>query len=153
MTIIPNDEHESFKDLIDWIEREFIVDTLRKTGGNISQARAMLKIPRASMALKIRRLGINVNNYLTRDCPECGCGQTRLGPTLRNSDKNGYLQCPVCDGYFCRQTLKKWKETRGAESNKKIDDTGEGENPGAYPPVSKGFGGVAKGTPGKPRVV
>ena len=62
-TIIPNDEHESFKEFIDWLEREFIVDTLRKTNGNIRQARILLKIPRSSMVLKMKRLGIDAKEF------------------------------------------------------------------------------------------
>lgn len=62
-TIIPNDEYENFKVMIELVEKSFIEYALRENGGNIRQARIALRIPRSSMVLKMKRYGIDAGDY------------------------------------------------------------------------------------------
>jgi len=154
-TIIPSDDFPSIlphglTSKLEWHKCEYIKLALIYTRGNVWRASRLLGMYSAAVLQKsLKRMDISPSDYFP-DCPDCGCGRTRLGPKLRASDKTGYFKCPVCGGDYCRKYLTKRVVV---ESKNKSGDTGEGENPGAYPPVSKGFGGVPKGTPGKPRVV
>lgn len=147
MTIIPNDEHETFADFIDWIEREFIVDSLRKNGGNIRQARILLKIPRSSMVVKMKRLGIDAQDYKPKPtCDKCDPFNIDGHPELVGGGDSVKkpLICNVCGSIH---------DSSGGLMDTEEDKTSD---PGSLEQQGRRADGSKKqpfGTPGDPRVV
>ncbi len=88
---------------------QLIDRALKKTGQIQSKAARLLGMERTTLvaALKRRHCYFEHLTYPKPDCPDCGCGKTRLGPRLKNSSKNGYFTCHVCGGYFNKETLLK----------------------------------------------
>ena len=62
--IIPNDDEPSLKDLLEWCEKEFIIDAMTMAKGNVAHASQILGMGFPNILhRKIRRFGINATDF------------------------------------------------------------------------------------------
>ncbi len=113
--IIPSDDFPGLAEKLARYEQDYIVEVLELTRGNVAAASRLLKMSRPNILWKkLKRIGIEASDHYP-DCPDCGVARGNVpgglyGPRLRNSNKFGYLKCPICNEYFTRKNLKKLGE-------------------------------------------
>ncbi len=110
-TIIPSDNFPGLTEKLACYEREYIIEVLRLTGGNVAAASRLLKMNRPNILWrKLKRIGINANNYKPQmdttyqpekpSCPICDPSRHFGFPELE--DKGTYYYCYNCKREFSR---------------------------------------------------